>query len=72
MIAVPPDLLSWADLLSKFGQFLFGLCTLVLAIWAATAKRKDFFRSELSKKQLEEMGEIRVDLQALFFELHYI
>ena len=72
MIAVPPDLLSWADLLSKFGQFLFGLCTLVLAIWAATAKRKDFFRSELSKKQLEEMGKIRVDLQSLFFDLYYI
>jgi len=72
MIAASPELPSWADVLSKFGQFLFGLCTLIIAIWAATTKRKELFRSELTKKQLKEVGEIRGDLQSLFFDLYYI
>lgn len=72
MTTVPPELLSWADFLSKVGQFLFGLCTLALAVWAATIKRKDFFRSELTKKQLEELGKVRTDLQSIFFDFYYI
>lgn len=72
MVTAPSELLFWADLLAKIGQFLFGFCTLILAIWAATTKRRDFFRSELSKKQLEEAGKIRADLQSIFFDLYYI
>jgi len=72
MVAVSPELISWADLLSKLGQFMFGLCTLALAIWAATTKRREFFRSELTKKQLEEVGRVRADLQSIFFDLYYI
>ncbi|UOB58398.1 hypothetical protein MRS60_29970 [Burkholderia pyrrocinia] len=72
MITISPELLSWVDLLAKIGQFLFGLCTLALAIWATTVKRKDFFRSELNKKQLEELGKVRADLHSIFFDLHYI
>ncbi len=72
MNTVPPELLSWAEFLSKVGQFLFGLCTLALAVWAATIKRKEFFRSELTKKQLEELGKVRADLQSIFFDFYYI
>ena len=72
MNPISPELLSWADFLAKLGQFLFGFCTLILAIWAATTKRKDFFRSELSKKQLEELGKIRSDLHSIFFDLYYL
>lgn len=72
MTAVPQELLSWVDFLSKVGQFLFGLCTLALAVWAVTIKRKDLFRSELTKKQLEELGKVRTDLQSIFFDFYYI
>ena len=72
MAAIPEELLSWAEFLSNLGQFLFGLCALALAVWAATTKRKDIFRSELAKKQLEEAGRIREELQSLFFDLYYI
>jgi hypothetical protein len=72
MALVPPELASWADLLAKIGQFLLGVCTLILAIFAATVKRRDFFRSELDKKRLEELGRVRTSLQSLFFDLYYI
>jgi hypothetical protein len=72
MITVSSELLSWADFLSKVGQFLFGLCTLALAVWAAMIKRKDLFRSELTKKQLEELGKVRTDLQSILFDFYYI
>jgi len=72
MISIPLELLTLADFLAKLGQFLFGLCTLLLALWAAIFKRKDLFRTELSKKQLEELGNIRASLQTVFFDLYYI
>jgi hypothetical protein len=72
MPQISDELLKWADFLAKFGQFLFGLCSLSLAVWAATFKRKDFFRSELAKKQLNELGETRTALQSIFFNLYYI
>lgn len=72
MTPIPPELLTLADFLAKLGQFLFGLCTLFLALWAAIFKRKDLFRTELSKKQLEELDNIRASLQTVFFDLYYI
>lgn len=69
---VPSELLQWAELLAKLGQFLFGLCTLTIAVWAATIKRKDFFRSELDKKRLDELGQIRTALQSMFFDFNYL
>lgn len=72
MTPISSELLSWADFLAKLGQFFFGLCTLILAIWVASTKRKDFFRSELSKRQLEEIGKTRSDLHSIFFDLYYI
>ncbi|WP_079229800.1 hypothetical protein [Pseudomonas putida] len=71
-MSLPPELLSWADFLAKIGQFLFGLCSLLLALWAAIYKSKDFFRSELSKRQLEELGSIRSSLQSVFFDFYYM
>lgn len=72
MIAPSKELLMWADVLAKFGQFLFGLITLFLAIYAAILKRKEIFRSELHKKQVGELGEIRDKLQQLLFDFAYI
>lgn len=72
MAIVPPELLSWADFLSKVGQFLFGFCTLALAIWATTVKRKDLFRSEITKRQLEELGKVRTDLQSIFIDFQHV
>ena len=72
MIHIPADLASWADFLAKVGQFLFGLFTLLLAIWATTVKRKEFFRTELDKKRLEELGRVRSALQSMFFDFNYI
>lgn len=72
MAPIPPELTFWADLLAKVGQFLLGICTFALAIFAATVKRKEFFRSELDKKRLEELDRVRAKLQTLFFDLYYI
>jgi len=72
MTSVPSDWLSWADFFAKVGQFLFGFCTLVLALWAAIFKRKELFRAELTKKQLDELEKVRVALQSVFFDLYYI
>ncbi|OXI31536.1 hypothetical protein CFB89_19070 [Burkholderia sp. AU16741] len=35
-------------------------------------KRKDLFRTELVKKQLDEVGKVRASLQSIFFDLYYI
>jgi hypothetical protein len=72
MTPVPPEWLSWADFLAKCGQFLFGFSTLALALWAAIFKRKELFRTELVKKQLDELGKVRTALQSIFFDFYYI
>lgn len=72
MAQVPLEWQSWADLLAKGGQSVFGLCTLGLTLWAATFKRKELFRTALVKKQIEELAKVRTDLQSIFFDLHYI
>jgi len=72
MTPVPPDWLSWADFFAKCGQFMFGFVTVMLALWAAIFKRKEFFRTELTKKQLDELGSIRCSLQSIFFDFYYI
>lgn len=72
MALVPPELVLWADLLAKMGQFLLGICTLGLAVFAATVKRKEIFRSELDKKRLDELGLVRTMLHSLFFDFHHI
>lgn len=69
---VPSELMSWADFLAKVGQFLFGLCTIVLAFWAVIFKRKELFRTELTKKQLNELGAVRTALQSVLFDFFYI
>lgn len=72
MMPVPPELLSWADFLAKCGQFLFGFCTFALGLWAAIFKGKELFRTELVKKQQEELGKVRNSLQSIFFDFYYI
>jgi len=72
MTIVPVEFASWADFLAKVGQFLFGLCSVSLVIFALTVKRKEFFRTELDKKRLDELGRIRSALQSLFFDFNYI
>ena len=72
MTSVPSEWLSWANFFAKVGQFLFGFCTVVLAIWAAIFKRKELFRTELAKKQLDELGKVRTALQSIFFDFYYI
>ena len=72
MVQAPSEWQSWADLLAKGGQSVFGLCALGLALWAVTFKRKDLFRTELVKKQLEELAKVRTALQSIFFDLNYL
>lgn len=72
MAPVSPGLLSWVDFLAKLGQFLFGLFALAISLWAVIFKRKDLFRTELIKKQLNEVGNVRASLQSMFFDLYYI
>lgn len=61
-----------ADLMAKFGQYAFGLRDRLLAILAISTKRSDLFRSELAKRQIGELTQIRSDLQAIFFDVSYV
>jgi hypothetical protein len=72
MAPISPGLLSWVDLLAKFSQFLFSLCALLISLWAVIFKRRDLFRTELVKKQLDEVGKVRTSLQSILFDLYYI
>ena len=72
MELISPDLLAVAKFLADVGQFGFGLVTVLLTIYAATFRRKEIFRSELDKRQLEELTVIRQQLQELFFEFYFL
>ncbi len=61
-----------ADILGKFGQFIFGLLALALSIVAILAKKRDIFKTELAKAQFCEIGNIRDVLSEIFFDIHYV
>ena len=66
------DAIKIADILGKIGQFLFGLFASLLSFYALASKRKDVFKSELSKAQFQEMGRIRNLLNQIFFDVFYV
>lgn len=66
------ELLQIADFFAKIGQFLFGLCGFLLALYAISVKRRDLFRSELAKRQIDELTKIHNDLQSIFFDIYYV
>lgn len=66
------EVLKIADILGKLGQFLFGLFALLLSVYALVSKRKDVFKSELSKAQFQEMGRIRDLLNQIFYDVFYV
>lgn len=66
------EILKIADILGKIGQFLFGLFALFISVYALISKRKDVFKSELSKAQFQEMGRIRNLLNQIFYDVFYV
>ena len=69
---IPPNLLTVATFLADLGQFGIALATVLLAIYAATFRRKQVFRSKLYKRQLEELTVIRQQLNDMFFSFYYL
>ena len=61
-----------ADILGKFGQFIFGLIALILSLVAVFVKKRDIFKTELAKAQFNEIGKIRNVLSEIFFDVYYV
>ncbi len=61
-----------ASILGSAGQFLFGSIAVTISILALRSKRKDIFKTELSKAQFSEMGKIREQLSEIFFDVYYV
>ena len=72
MDVIPSALMSWADFLAKLGQFAFGLAAMLLAMYAAYYKRVELFRTELQKRQFDEVASIRGKLHEIFFDAGYL
>jgi hypothetical protein len=65
----------WKDLASivgGFGQLVLGLIALFITAATFFTKRRDVFKTELSKAQFEELGKIRMTLQEIWFDLYYV
>jgi len=66
------SIMRYADILAKFGQFATGLCMLGLSIFAICMKRRDLFRSELTKRRIDELALVRSSLQSIFYDIHFV
>ena len=72
MDIISPEYQEIAQFLAHVGQFLFGLVTVLLMAYAAIFRRKEVFRSELQKRQIEELAVIRRQLHEVWFEFFYL
>lgn len=72
MPQISEELMAWVDLLAKLGQLLFGLVAVILAVLAVLAKGRDIWRTELAKKQIDELGRVRDGLQLIWFDFQYL
>lgn len=72
MQILSPDWIVGAKFLADLGQFLLGLVTVFLALYAAIFRRREIFRSELQKRQFEELAVIRKQLHEIWFEFSYL
>lgn len=61
-----------ADILSKIGQFLIGLFTLLITLYAVFVRWTDLFKTELKKRQFDEVEKIRAQLHIIAVELYNI
>ena len=72
MDIVPAEYQEIAQFLAHVSQILFGLITVLLMAYAAIFRRKEVFRSELQKRQVEELAVIRRQLHEVWFEFFYL
>ena len=63
---------SILSILGDIGQLAFELVAILLSIYALTTKRSDVFKTELAKKQFEEIGLIRRTLNTIYYDLYYV
>lgn len=66
------EITKLSEILGNAGQFILGIFALSLSILALIFKRKDVFKTELAKAQLEELGRIRKILSEIFFDVGYV
>ena len=61
-------MLEISTILGGIGQFTIALIALIISIFAFFSKRKDIFRTEITRAQFEEIGKIRMDLHQIWFD----
>ena len=58
--------------LASIGNIVLAMIAILVAICVVTIRWKDIFRSDLRKRQLEELVSIRRELHDVWAELHYL
>lgn len=72
MEPISPTLMKTAEFLAHIGSFLFGFAATALALYAAIFRRTEIFRSELQRRQFDELALVRQQLQNIFFDFYYL
>ena len=65
-------MIEFAQLLAGIGNFVLAAIALLLAVCVAVIRWKDVFRSDLRKRQLEELATVRRELHDVWLEFYYL
>ena len=69
---MPDSTIEWVRLLADIGSSVSAALAFILAVCVALIRWKEVFRSDLRKRQLEELATIRQQLHDIWFELCYL
>ena len=69
---MPDSTMEHVRLLADIGSSVSATVALLLAICVAVIRWKDVFRSDLRKRQLEELATVRQELHDIWFELCHL
>ena len=69
---MPNSTIECVRLLADIGSSVIAALALLLAVCVAVIRWKDIFRSDLRKRQLEELATVRQQLHDVWFELCYL
>ena len=69
---MPDSTIEYVRLLAEIGSSVFTALFFLLAVCVAGIRWRDVFRSDLRKRQLEELAAVRQQLHDIWFELCYL
>ena len=69
---MPDSTIEYVRLLADIGSSAFAALAFLLALGVAVIRWRDVFRSDLRKRQLEELAAVRRHLHDIWFEFGYL